>query len=367
MAKKVFVYVGTYTVRFGTNRLSDTKSEGIYVFHLDLQTGSMNLIDKVEAVNPSYLTLDSRRCFLYAVNEVDEFQGQESGAASVFKVESDSGKLTFVNQKATLGADPCHIVVNDLNTHVFVSNYSSGSVCVFPIANGGLGDAVQLIRHEGSGVHPKRQTRPHAHSSVLDRANKYVLVPDLGTDKVMIYRFNRKALQPLEPSRISFTKMHPGAGPRHGVFHPAGEHFYVINELDSSISACTYHKDQGTLSLIHTVPTAPDGAEVSNTTADIHITPDGRFVYGSNRGHDSIAIYSVDKNTGRLECIGFQKTGGRTPRGFAIEPTGSLMLVGNQDTDNITIFRIDRNTGRLEQISETKVPTPVCVRPYLWG
>ena len=367
MEPKTIVYVGTYTqpIRFGTGQILEGKGEGIYVFALNAKTGALEPIRKTAGiVNPSYLTLDAGRGTLYCVNELKEFEGQACGGVSAYRVDRDTHALTFINSRPTGGTDPCHVVVNDRNTHVYISNFMSGSVAVFPIEqDGGLGECSHFIQHEGSSVNPQRQSGPHAHSLIFDRDNRYALVPDLGIDQVVIYRtdFENGKLILNDSSFVSA----PGAGPRHCVFHPALEYCYTINELECSISACRYDKNAGRLDLIHTITTMPEPFDGHNSCADIHISPDGKFVYGSNRGHDSIAVFRVDQSTGALAYVASCSTLGRIPRNFAIDPTGRFMLVCNQDTDNIVVFAIDAKTGVPEKLSETQVPTPVCAKAYL--
>ena len=368
MSSGYYVYVGTYThpILFGTGQILEGKGEGIYLFRMDPETGRLTRQETTTGVvNPSYLTLDPARRHLYAVNELKTFGGMASGAVSAFRVEPETGRLTFLNQKSTGGTDPCHVVVNDRSTQVFVSNFMSGSVCVFPIQpDGTLGDASQFIQHSGSSVHPKRQRGPHAHSLIFDKHNRFAFVPDLGMDKLMVYKtdFDKGRLS---PAKVPFVSVQPGAGPRHCVFHPSGRYCYLIQELDSTLSAYRYNPNDGTFELLQTVPTVvSDGFTGDNTCADVQILPKGRFVYGSNRGHDSIVIYRIDQETGRLSFVGMESTRGRTPRNFAIDPTGRFLLAANQDSDNIIVFRIDPETGMLSAVDQTAVPTPVCVRVY---
>jgi len=368
MSSGYYVYVGTYThpILFGTGQILEGKGEGIYLFRMDPETGKLTRQETTTGVvNPSYLTLDPARRHLYAVNELKTFGGMASGAVSAFRVEPETGRLTFLNQKATGGTDPCHVVVNDRSTQVLVSNFMSGSVCVFPIQpDGALGDASQFIQHSGSSVHPKRQSGPHAHSLIFDKSNRFAFVPDLGMDKLMVYKtdFDKGRLSPAD---VPYVSVQPGAGPRHCVFHPSGRYCYLIQELDSTLSAYRYNQDDGTFELLQTVPTVvSDGFTGDNTCADVQILPNGRFVYGSNRGHDSIVIYRIDQETGRLSFVGMESTRGRTPRNFAIDPSGRFLLAANQDSDNIVVFKIEPATGTLSEVDQVAVPTPVCVRVY---
>lgn len=367
MSKNIYVYIGTYTqpIRFGTGQILNGKGKGIYRFLFNLGTGTLTQDgEATEAINPSYLTMDKSRSFLYAVNELKEYKGQACGSVSAYRVDSETHRLTLLNTQPTGGTDPCHVIVNNENSHVFVSNFMSGSVCVFPIAeDGSLGEASCFIQHSGSSVKQARQSSPHAHSLIFDEYGQLAFVPDLGIDKVMIYRTD-SSRGSLEPNGIPFFKARPGAGPRHCVFGRNFRYCYLINELDSSISVLSYNSDSGALYELQKVPTVPDGSVPENTCADVHISPDGRFLYGSNRGHNSIIVYAIDQESGQLSYVDITPSGGEIPRNFTIDPTGSYVLVCNQDSDNIAVFRIDNETGRLSKVSETAVPTPVCVKTY---
>lgn len=364
---KTLVFIGTYTqdILFGTGQVLHGQGEGIYCYELNMESGKLRLINmKKDVVNPSYLTLDQSQKYLYAVNELKEFNGMKSGAISSFTVDPKTYELRFLNQKATNGTDPCHVTVNQGNTHVFVSNFMSGSVCVYKIkSDGSLSEPTQFIQHEGSSVNPKRQTSPHAHSLIFDPNNEYAFVPDLGIDKVVVYKTDYENGK-LVPGKNPFYKVTPGAGPRHCVFHPNKNYCYLINELNCTIEALHYNQDEGELTKIQSVPTLLESYSGENSCADIHISPNGRYVYGSNRGHNSIVIYKVDQETGRLEYVDTTSTYGQIPRNFEIEPTGKYMLVANQDSDNVITFHIDSSSGKLSKVAESNVPTPVCVKAY---
>lgn len=367
MKKELFVYVGTYTepIRFGTGKILVGKGEGIYLYKMDMESGKLTISDKtVGVVNPSYLTLDPTKKFLYSVNELKEFEGLASGAVSSFEVEPGTGKLSFLNKRATRGTDPCHVCTNDLGTHVYVSNFMSGSVCVFPILkDGSLDKDSQFIQHEGSSVNPTRQVGPHAHSLIFSPSNNYAFVPDLGIDKLMSYKtdFEKGCLETGVFPKLSLT---PGSGPRHCVFHQNGKFLYLICELDSTMIAYIYDEEKCTFEYLQTVPTLPADFSGESTCADVQILPNGEYIYGSNRGHDSVVIYRIDQKSGKLSYVDHVSTHGKTPRNFAIDPTGTFLLVGNQDSDNIVVFRINPLTGMLDKVFETEVPTPVCIKPY---
>jgi len=362
----MLVFVGTYTepITFGTGQVLQGKGEGIHAYWFDELTGALRPLATASGVaNPSYLALDASLSFLYAVNELKSYAGEPTGTVSAFRVDAATGRLRFLNRQATHGTDPCHVAVNHARTHVFVANFMSGSVCVLPVRrDGSLSEACDLVQHHGSSVDPRRQAGPHAHSVTLDASDRIALVPDLGLDQVMIYRFdpNRGKLDPnAQPSLAA----KPGSGPRHLAFHPNGRFAYLVNELDSTVEALAYVGEAGSLRHVQTVSTLPVAPPAASTCADIHVHPSGRFVYASNRGHDSIAAYRVDPTSGALSVVRHESTRGRTPRSFAIDPTGRFLIVANQDTDSLVPFRIDPDTGVLRSSGETTwAPTPVCIR-----
>lgn len=366
MANDMLVFIGTYTepIRFGTGKILEGKGEGIYAFRLDPVSGAMALSAKTTGVtNPSYLAFDATQRFLYAVNELKSYEGRPTGTVSAFAVDQATGHLAFLNKQLTHGTDPCHVLVDSKSGRVFVANFMSGSVCVLPMRpDGTLAQACDFVQHLGSGIDPQRQQGPHAHSVTLDGASRYAFVPDLGLDKLLVYRFDGKRGM-LEPNRVPWIKMKPGAGPRHVAMHPGGTFAYLVNELDSTIAALRYDRRAGAFRELQIVPTLPEGFRGESTCADIQVSPSGLFVYASNRGHDSIVIYRVDRRTGGLTYIDHQSTAGRTPRSFAIDPTGAFLLAANQDSDTIVAFRIDARSGRLQPTGHVAhVPTPVCVK-----
>lgn len=363
------VYIGTYTdpILFGTGKILDGKGEGIYVYRMDSVSGAMEFITTISGTtNPSYLAFNADCSHLYAVNELKSYQDEPTGTVSAFAVDSKTGQLTFLNKKPTHGTDPCHLTVDKTGKHVLLANFMSGSVCVLPIqADGSLGDASDFIQHRGAGIDPARQQGPHAHAVTLDDANRYAFVPDLGLDKTLIYRFDAESGK-LAPNEAPWVAVKPGAGPRHLVFHPKGRYAYLINELDSTVTAYGYDGDNGKLHDLQTISTLPEDYRGSSTCADLQVAPSGEFLYGSNRGHDSIVIYKIDRSTGRLNCIGHESTRGNTPRNFAIDPDGNFLLAANQDSDTIVTFHIDPQSGELHPTGQvTEVPTPVCVKIML--
>lgn len=362
----MLLFVGTYTepIRFGTGKVLQGKGEGIYAYRLDQSSGALRLVGKTTGVaNPSYLALDRSGAFLYAVNELKTFDGKPTGTVSAFAVDARTGALRFLNRQPTHGTDPCHVVLDDAREHAFVANFMSGSVCVLPIAaDGTLGAACDFVQHVGSSIDPNRQSGPHAHSLTLDPSNRFAFVPDLGLDKLMLYRFDRERGM-LEPNTMPWVKTKPGAGPRHLALRPDGRSAYLVNELASTIDVLAFEAGGAALRYVQSVTTLPDAFAGESTCADIQVHPTGRFVYASNRGHDSIAIHAVDRESGALARTGHVSTLGRTPRSFAIDPSGRFLVAANQDTDSLATFAIESQTGMLHAIGEpVAAPTPVCVK-----
>jgi 6-phosphogluconolactonase len=354
-AGELLVYVGTYTT--GT-------SEGIYLYRLHLASGELRKVATTRGVvNPSFLAIAPSRRYLYAVNEVEEFASKKSGALSAFAIDQKTGELQLLNQQASLGGAPCYVVLDKAGKFVLVANYAGGNVAVFPVQSGGsLGQATDMRQYRGSGMDPKRQEGPHAHCIVLDPSNRFAYSCDLGTDKIMIFRFDASAGK-LTPNEEPWRQVKAGAGPRHLTFHPGGKFAYVINELQATVTAFAHDQAKGTLQELQTVPTLPADFKGADTSADIHVSPNGRFLYCSNRGHDSIAAFKIGPGNGGLSFIAHESTGGKTPRNFAIDPTGAFLLVANQNSDSIVTFRLDQNTGRLRSTGHVvEVPSPVCLK-----
>ncbi len=357
-AKEMLVYIGTYTS-------GKSKSEGIYIYKLNLNSGALEPYRTVKnVVEPSFLAIDKNRKYLYAVNETVEYEGRKSGAVSAFQINQKTGDLTFLNKQPSLGGAPCHVSVSDNGKFLLVANYVGGNVAVLPIeADGKLGASVDLKQHSGSGANKERQEAAHAHSIMLDENNRFAFANDLGVDRVMIYQFDDESGKLKSNSAQAFYQTKAGAGPRHFKFHKSGKFAFVINELDMTIASLAYDAKRGTLAEIQTVPTLPADFKGANTCADIHVSPDGKFVYGSNRGHDSIVIYRIDEKSGKLEYVEHALTGGKTPRNFAIEPNGRYLLAANQNSDSIIVFRIDEKSGKLIPTgNRASVPSPVCLK-----
>lgn len=347
------VYFGTYT---------DKSSKGIYVGTFDPAEGRLSAIElAAEAARPSFLAIHPRRPLLYGVGELADFQGRKTGVVRAFAIEA-SGKLRLLNEQPSGGAGPCHVAVEPGGRCVLVANYGGGSVASLPIEEDGrLKSPASVIQHQGRGPNPRRQEGPHAHSINVDPTGRFALAPDLGCDKVFVYRLEAAAgrLVPHDPPAVALA---PGAGPRHLAFHPNGQFAYVINELNSTVAALAYDGAAGRLQVLSSVSTLPSDFSGSNTTADIHVHPSGKFLYGSNRGHDSIAIFAI-AGDGTLRPLGHQSTRGKTPRNFALDPSGQYLLAANQDSDTVAVFRIDTPTGLLSPLGEpVAVPRPVCIR-----
>ena len=354
--RKLRVYVGTYT---GGN------SQGIYVCELDLTTGVLSEAKlAAEATNPSFLAIHPSRRFLYAVGEIDDFEGRKSGGVSALAVNHETGQLKLLNQQPSQGAGPCHLVVDASGKNVLVANYGGGSVACLPIKqDGSLGEATAFIQHQGSSINPQRQSGPHAHSINVDANNRFAIAADLGLDKVLIYRFDAEngTLTPNDPPSVAVKA---GGGPRHFAFHPSGRFAYTNNEITLTVTVFRYDAAGGGLTELQTISTLPQGVVGDgNSTAEVRVHPTGRFVYVSNRGHNSIALFAVDQSTGKLTPMGHEPTRGEIPRNFNLDPTGSYLLAANQNTHNVVVFRVDPSTGKLEATgSEVEVSSPVCVR-----
>ena len=349
------VYVGTYTTG---------ASEGIYIYKLNLSSGTLRHIGTTGGVvNPSFLALHPEKPYLYAVNEVDNFAETSGGGLSAFEIDRATGTLSLLNTQPTHGGSPCYVTVDRSGRYALVANYMGGNVAMIPInEDGKLVAATDVKQHFGSSINQLRQAEPHAHAIVVDPTNRYALATDLGTDQIMVYKLDIDT-GTLISNDVPAVSVHAGAGPRHLAFSPNGKFVYVIQELDSTISVFSYDEDHATLKRLQEVSTLPHDFSGPNSCADIHISPSGRFLYGSNRGHDSIVIFAVEENTGRLTYTGLESTQGKTPRNFAIDPTGTLLLAANQQSNTIVTFWIDPDTGSLIPTGHiTQVPTPVCIQ-----
>jgi 6-phosphogluconolactonase len=350
------LYVGTYT--------DNGRSDGIYLVRMDRRSGQLRRVGSIDAgANPSFLAIHPNGSVLYAVNELEKYNGRPTGAASAFAIARDTGSLTRLNEQPSEGGAPCYVSVDRGGRVVLVANYVGGSIAMLPIqANGALGPAVQVVHHTGKGPNAERQDAPHAHCILPDPSNRFVLAADLGADRVFVYRLDPdgKSLRHVEGGD---SVMRPGAGPRHIAFHPTLPLVFVSNELDSTVATLRFDAERGALSPLDTRSTVPPGWSGNNYPADIHVAASGRTLYVSNRGHNSIAVFSVAESTGALMLDQVVSTEGDWPRNFSLDPTGRWLLVANQRSDSVVVFGRDPDNGRLTPTHERiAIPSPVCLR-----
>lgn len=347
----------TYDVYFGTYT-HDSPSKGIYHSTLNSTTGELTAPELAcELSKPSFIAIHPSGKYIYSVTEGDP------GIISALLIDQKSKKLTLINQSASGGKGPCHVSISDNGRTLLAANYASGSIASIPVNNdGSLGKAVSIIQHEGKGANKRRQQGPHAHSCNFSPDNRYVYAADLGIDKIMIYKVDPKSGE-LTKNDPPFFTAKQGAGPRHFTFHPNGEFAYLINELDNTIMALSYNGSNGALKEIQTISTLPADFKGKNLTAEVKVHPNGKFLYGSNRGDDSIAIYDINQKNGKLTLVGFQNSGIDEPRNFNIDPSGKYCIVGNQDTNSVLLFKVDDKTGKLIPTGVSHpVGKPICVK-----
>lgn len=351
-AQQHYLVTGTYTTG---------KSEGIYVYQFNSADGSAKMISHIKTSNPSFVAVSPNEAFVYAVRE-DAANNGKGGAIAAFSFNKQTGMLSFINQQSTGGNHPCYVSVDKTGSWVVAGNYSSGSVTVFPVqVNGSLGAATTIIQHEGSGPNKARQNSPHVHCTFFSADNRFLFVPDLGIDKVMIYAFD-EITGKLTPAKQPFAQSIGGAGPRHFCFHPSNKYAYLIEELSGTVIGYKYKN--GRLKTRQLISTMPAGDTSFAGSADIHISPDGKFLYASNRADaNSIAIFSINQKNGKLLFVAHQSTLGKTPRNFNVDPTGEFLLVANQNSDEIVIFKRDKITGLLTDTkNRIDVGKPVCLK-----
>lgn len=349
---RVFGYVGTYT---------RGKSKGIYVFRYRPADGTLGALElAAETTSPSFLALHPNRRFLYAVNEVNTYEAKPAGSVSAFSIDAGTGKLNALNRVSSGGTGPCHLVVDKTGKCICVADYGSGSVAVFQLRqNGALGESSDFDQHSGSSVDPQRQTGPHAHETVISPDNRFLFVPDLGLDQIVIYRLDA-AHGKLSDRRS--VKVQAGSGPRHIAFHPSGHYAYVLSEMGGLITAFRYDAANGALDQFQTISTLPTDFKGTNGSAEIQIHPNGKFLYASNRGPDTIAVFQINASSGALTPSGHVSTQGKTPRNFVIDPAGKFLLAENQDSDSIVTFQIDPAKGTLTPTGHmTECGAPVCI------
>ena len=353
-SREYLVYFGTYTGK---------GSKGIYACRFRPSTGKLTRVElAAETVNPSFLAVDPAQHYLFAANEIGDYQGSKSGSVSSFAIDRRSGKLSALNTVASRGADPCHLTVDNAGKHVLVANYTGGSVAVLPVkADGMLGEASDFVQHLGSSVDPNRQHEPHAHDVVLTPDNRFAVVADLGLDKLLVYRFDLEKGK-LLPNDPPYGRVKPGSGPRHFALHPNGRWAYLISEMGNTITAFDWDGDKGSFHELQTISTLPKDFKGENSTAELAVHPTGRYLYGSNRGHDSIAVYAIDPAKGMLTSIEDVSTLGKEPRNFALDPTGAYLFAANQNSNTVVVFRVNSRNGRLTPSGEkVEVISPVCV------
>lgn len=346
------VYFGTYT---------QDRSDGIFQGRLNRETGELTIVDGFGGVtNPSFLALHPSGEYLYAVAEA----GRDDGATA-FAIDPSTGGLTRLNTQTTPGRGACHIGLDPAGTVAVVSYYGSGSIASFPVReDGSLGPAASNIQHEGSSVDPKRQQGPHAHSTQVTADGEFAVTADLGLDQLLVYRVDA-ATGKLAPHDPPAFDLHPGAGPRHFAFHPTLPTVYIINELDATITAARFDAEAGALEALQSISTLPDDYPEGDrrSTAEVVVHPNGKYLYGSNRGHDSLVIYAIDPTDGTLSLVGFQPSGGEEPRNFNLDPSGRWLIACNQNSDDVQVFAVDGETGLLSPVGDpVSVPRPVCVK-----
>jgi len=344
-----YLLVGTYT---------SGKSDGIYVYKFNTQTGDFSQVSSAKTDNPSFITVSPNEKYVYAVAE----NGGDKGSIAAFSFDRKEGKLTLLNKQSSGGDHPCYVNIDKKGKWVTCGNYTGGSLAVFPVASdGSLKPAVEVIKHEGRSANSQRQEKAHVHSTIFSPDDKYLFVPDLGMDKVMIYSLDKNTGK-LSAANPAFVATEPGSGPRHFTFHPSGKYAYLIQEMSGKVNAYSYNGN-GQLTSIQSISAIPDNYTGSVGSADIHVSPDGKFLYASNRGEsNTIAIFSIGED-GKLQVVGHQSTLGKTPRNFNFDPTGNFLLVANQNSNNIVIFKVDKKTGLLSPLSkQIEVPNPVCVK-----
>ncbi|CAM3883852.1 lactonase family protein [Cohnella lubricantis] len=350
--RQIFAFIGSY---------AEADGPGLYACAYDEQTGSLKLLDQASGLlNPTFLVPNEDNNMLYTIMEHKDADGRKSGAAAAFRFDPAEGKLQRINDELTTPATTCHITLDRTHRLAVTSSYHGGLLGVSPILEDGrIGPSAEVHKHEGSSVHPA-QTQARVHSVIVDPNNKYAVVSDLGMDKLIVYKLDAPNHRLVPHGETSIA---PGSGPRHFVFHPELPYAYGINELSSTITVYSYDAAAGKLAVVQTISTLPENYDGDNATADIHLSPDGKFVYGSNRGHDSVAVYRVDSGSGRLSAIEYAPTLGGHPRNFGVSPDGRFVLVANRDGNNVVTFSRDAETGKLTPTgSELKVSKPVCIR-----
>ncbi|RIX53644.1 lactonase family protein [Paenibacillus nanensis] len=352
--QSLFVITGSY---------AEEADKGLRLFRFHEENGQMTEIAHYAGLkNPTFVNVDSERRLLYAIAEGINSEGGKIGEAAAFRIDESEGKLVLLNQRATVQGTTCHIQRDQNNRFLTVTSYHGGMIGLLQIEeDGSIGELLDVHQHAGGSVDPERQDRPHPHSSFYSPDGRYLLVQDLGLDEIIVYKLNADTGK---LSRHGATKLHGGAGPRHLTFHPNGKWVYVINELDSTVTGLAFDAETGSLQPFQTISTLPLDFEGENGCAEIAISADGRYVYGSNRGHDSIVVYAVNAESGELTLVQHHPTGGGHPRHFALTPCGDYLLVANRDANNIVTLRVNKESGMLSATGqEIEASKPVCVVP----
>lgn len=351
-AQKSKLIIGTYT---------SGKSVGIYIYNFDTKTGDSDSVSAIKSSNPSFLAVSPDKKYLYAVNE-DADSLNNGGKVSAFKFDKKKKHLAFINQRPSGGNHPCYITIDKTGRWVIVANYSGGSFSVSALdKDGSISPDRKVIQHYGKSVNIERQEKAHVHQTLLTGDNKHLLVADLGTDKLIVYDFD-KTTGIASDNNNSTISVSAGSGPRHAALHPSGKYVYLTEELSGTVAAFTF-SDNGKLKLMQRISAVPEDYKGTLSGADIHVSPDGKFLYASNRGElNNLVIYKIDEATGVLSVVGFQPTLGIKPRNFSFDPTGNFLLVANQDSDNISVFTVNHETGLLTDTGKSiNVPNPVCL------
>lgn len=352
--QRLLIFVGSY---------AEAEESGVYVYAFDEESGTLTMTDSIAGLkNPTFLNVDADRSLLYAIAETVNQSGQKVGEAAAFAIDAVKGSVQLLNREITVDSTTCHIQRDGNSEFLTVTSYHGGMIGLFSIAeDGAIGQKLDVIQHEGKSQHPERQDRPHPHSSFYSPDEQFLLVADLGLDRIVTYKLDHDAKKLIHQSQIA---LHPGAGPRHLTFHPNGGFVFVINEVDSTITSFTYEKETGRLTTLATVSTLPAGFDGENSCAEITVSADGKYLYGSNRGHDSLVVFAIDERSGLLTLLQHISVEGGHPRHFALTPNGRYLLAANRDSDNIVTFEVDQNSGKLLFTGKSvTLAKPVCVVP----
>ncbi|WP_179232670.1 lactonase family protein [Paenibacillus rigui] len=353
---KYITYFGSY---------ADKQSPSLYAYEFDEATGRLTFIESLSGLkDPTFIAIDEARQLLYTYSQA--VAGEASGTGLTYKIDPVSGKLSGIGEQPTSEPAATHINLDHAKRQALMVSYGGGTVSLFPLQEDGtIGPVADKVHHQGKSVVQGRQDSAHPHSIYTDPSDQFVIVPDLGLDKLIVYRLDRDngKLQPHDEVAVA-----PGSGPRHFAFHPALPYAYVIQELSSTVTAFTYDRQNGKLTEIQSITTLPADFEGTSSTAEVQISPCGSYLYGSNRGHDSIVVFSIDKDSGKLSLVQHQSTLGQHPRHFSLTPSGSYLLAANKDSNSVHVFRVDKESGKLHTTGEhISIAQPTCVRFFKQG